>query len=105
MQMAVNPGTFIAISVPRSGYLCPAFDKKSQSMKKLFTLLAFASMTFVTSAQTANNPTKSDPDAKKILDAVSAKFRTFSSLQASFTYQVENAQGKSLSSKRGTVVM
>lgn len=60
-------------------------------------------MTLFAAAQT--NPTKNDPDAKKILDAVSAKFKTFASPQASFTYQVENTQGKALSTKRGTVVM
>lgn len=69
------------------------------------TLFTFASMTLLATAQTAKNPTKSDPDAKKILDAVSAKFKTFASPQASFTYQVENAQGKTLSTKKGSVVM
>lgn len=53
----------------------------------------------------AQAQTKSDPEAKKVLDAVSAKFRTFKSPQASFTYQVENAQGKVLSSKKGNVNM
>ena len=51
------------------------------------------------------NPTKNDPQAKKILDAVSAKFKTYKAPQASFTYKVENAQGKALSSKKGTVIM
>lgn len=74
-------------------------------MKRLFTLLAFISATLVTAAQAGKNPTKNDPDAKKILDAVSARFKTFASPQASFTYQVENAQGKALSTKRGSVVM
>jgi outer membrane lipoprotein carrier protein len=74
-------------------------------MKKLVTLFAFASMTLLATAQTAKNPTKSDPDAKKILDAVSAKFKTYAAPQAAFTYQVENAQGKALSTKRGVVVM
>ncbi|HEU4901847.1 MAG TPA: outer membrane lipoprotein carrier protein LolA [Flavisolibacter sp.] len=69
-------------------------------MKKLVTLLTLSSFTLFAAAQT-----KSDPDAKKILDAVSAKFKTFASPQASFTYQVENAQGKALSTKKGTVVM
>lgn len=69
-------------------------------MKKIVTLLTLSSLTLFAAAQT-----KSDPDAKKILDAVSAKFRTFASPQASFTYQVENAQGKALSTKKGTVVM
>jgi outer membrane lipoprotein carrier protein len=56
-------------------------------------------------AQAGKNPTKNDPDAKKLLDAVSTKFRTFASPQAAFTYKVENAQGKTLSSKKGTVAM
>jgi outer membrane lipoprotein-sorting protein len=46
-----------------------------------------------------------DPDAKKILDAVSAKFKSYKSVQASFTYKVENAQGKAISTKKGTVYM
>src|SRR5688572_15671950 len=72
-------------------------------MKKVYTLLAFVATVLVAGAQT--NPTKNDPDAKKILDKVSAKFKTFTSPQASFTYQVENAQGKILSTKKGTVSM
>ena len=51
------------------------------------------------------NPTTNDPAAKKILDAVSAKFRAYKSPQAGFSYRVENAQGKALSSKKGTVIM
>ncbi len=72
-------------------------------MKKLFTLIAFSTFSVLTFAQT--NPTKSDPEAKKLLDAVSAKFKTYTSPQASFTYKVENAQGKALSTKKGTVTM
>ncbi len=72
-------------------------------MKKIYTLLAFAVTVLAANAQT--NPTKNDPDAKKILDKVSAKFKTFKSPQAAFSYQVENAQGKALSTKKGTVVM
>jgi chaperone LolA len=74
-------------------------------MKKLITLFSLAFITLLATAQTSSNPTKSDPEAKKILDAVSSRFKTFASPQASFTYQVENAQGKALSTKRGTVVM
>ena len=51
----------------------------------------FATMVFAASAQTS--PTKNDPDAKKILDKVSAKFKSYKSPQASFSYQIENAQG------------
>ncbi|HEX6332825.1 MAG TPA: outer membrane lipoprotein carrier protein LolA, partial [Flavisolibacter sp.] len=75
-------------------------------MKKFFTLLTMFAFTSTAIAQTAaRNPTANDPAAKKILDAVSVKFRTFKAPQASFTYKVENAQGKVLSTKKGTVVM
>jgi outer membrane lipoprotein-sorting protein len=47
----------------------------------------------------------SDPAAKAILDAVSAKFKTFTTVQAGFSYKVENASGKALSSKTGTILM
>lgn len=69
-------------------------------MKKIYSILVFAFAVLMTNAQT-----KSDPEAKKILDGVSAKFKTFKSPQASFTYQVENAQGKVLSSRKGSVSM
>ena len=72
-------------------------------MKKIYTLLAFAATVLAANAQT--NPTKTDPAAKAVLDKVSAKFKTYKSPQASFSYQVENAQGKVLSTKKGTVVM
>ena len=42
---------------------------------------------------------------KKILDAVSSHFKTYKSPEASFTYQVENAEGKVLSTKKGSVKM
>ena len=77
-------------------------------MKKLFTLLSLVSVVLTAPAQSLKslkNPTQSDPAAKKILDAVSSKFKTFSSPQAAFTYRVENADGKVLSSKKGTVTM
>ncbi len=72
-------------------------------MKKLFTFLMLASVVAVNAQD--KNPTTNDPAAKRILDVVSAKFKTYKSPQASFTYKVENAQGKALSTKKGTVVM
>jgi len=71
-------------------------------MKKIYFLLVLATTLFVAGAQTS---IKNDPDAKKILDKVSAKFKTYKSPQAAFSYQVENAQGKVLSTKKGTVRM
>jgi len=76
-------------------------------MKKFFTLVALVSATFVAGAQkvSSSNPVLNDPEAKKILDAVSAKFRTYKSPQATFTYVIENGQGKALSTQKGTVSM
>ena len=71
-------------------------------MKKIITLFT---ITYVLFASAQTNPTKSDPAAKKILDVVSARFKTFKSPKANFTYKVENAQGKVLSSKKGAVTM
>jgi len=53
----------------------------------------------------AQNVAKNDPDAKKILDEVSAKFKTYKTVKATFTYKVENASGKVLSTKAGSVMM
>ena len=47
----------------------------------------------------------SDPDAKKVLDAVSAKFKTYKSVQAKFYWRSKNASGKILVPKTGTVYM
>ena len=70
-------------------------------MKKLYFLTTFSILLSTFSfAQTKN-----DPEAKKILDAVSAKFKTFSTVQANFTYNVENGAGKALSTKTGSILM
>jgi len=48
---------------------------------------------------------KSDPDAKSILDNVSAKFKTYKSVVAGFSLKIENSSGKVLGSKTGIVNM
>lgn len=68
-------------------------------MKKIYIAFLLTGASFFASAQ------PSDPAAKVILDGVSAKFRTFTTVQASFSYIVENAAGKQLSSKNGTIKM
>ncbi|MFZ9695514.1 MAG: LolA family protein, partial [Chitinophagaceae bacterium] len=73
-------------------------------MKKALNLLVF--FFFITLLSLAQaKPSSNDPAAKKVLDAVSAKFKTFTSVRASFTYKVENAAGKVLSTKTGTILM
>ena len=47
----------------------------------------------------------SDPDAKVILDNVSAKFKTYKSVTASFTLAITNANDKIQGTKKGTVYM
>ena len=68
-------------------------------MKKLYLLAVLIGTTLLGNAQA------SDPAAKAILDAVSAKFKTFSTVQAGFAYKVENASGKVLSTKTGTLLI
>jgi outer membrane lipoprotein-sorting protein len=46
---------------------------------------------------------ESDPDAKKILDRVSAKFKSFKSVSSKFTLKIENSAGKVEGSKTGNV--
>ncbi|HSN08338.1 MAG TPA: outer membrane lipoprotein carrier protein LolA [Hanamia sp.] len=47
----------------------------------------------------------SDPDAKVILDNVSAKFKTYKTVTADFTLSITNANGKVEGTKKGTVYM
>ncbi len=72
-------------------------------MKAFYNLVFLSLLAVPTLAQ--NNPTKNDPEATAILKAVSAKFKTFKTVQASFSYKVEDANGKEMGTKTGTVWM
>ncbi len=75
-------------------------------MKKILSAAVLVlAMFFTTNAQAPKGMGNSDPDAKKILDAVSAKFKTFKSVQSNFTLKIENAANKVLGNKTGTVYM
>ena len=75
-------------------------------MKKILSSVAFSIvMASIAMAQPPKGMGKSDPDAKKILDAVSAKFKTFKSVQSKFSLKIENAANKVLGNKTGTVYM
>lgn len=69
-------------------------------MKRIYLSVVLSLLSVLSVAQT-----KSDPAAKAILDAVSAKFKTFTTVEATFSYKVENAAGKALSSKTGSIKM
>jgi outer membrane lipoprotein carrier protein len=70
-------------------------------MKRFYAtllVLLIGVITINTNAQATN-----DPDAKKVLDGVSGKFKTYKTVKSTFTFKTENAAGKTLSSKNGTV--
>lgn len=68
-------------------------------MKKIYLSVAFVVVLISGFAQ------GNDPAAKQILDAVSAKFKTFKAVHATFTLQIEDAKGKSQGTKKGSVDM
>lgn len=80
---------------------------KTTIMKKLLTgiFLLTAAISITALAQTPKGMGTSDPAAKKILDGVSSKFKTYKTVQAKFSLKVENASGKNLGTKAGTVYM
>lgn len=69
------------------------------NMKKILSLLCVA-VTFVSFSAHAQ-----DAKAKAILDKVSAKFKTMSSLKANFSLSINDAKGKSKGNKTGTFLM
>ena len=72
-------------------------------IKKLLSLIFLFSA--VSSFSQSNSLGKSDPDAKKILDNVSAKFQTYKTIEAHFALKIENYSEKILGSKTGVVSM
>jgi outer membrane lipoprotein-sorting protein len=75
-------------------------------MKKTFSsIVLLIAIIFNAQAQVPKGMGNSDPEAKKVLDGVSAKFKTYKSVQAKFLLKIENASGKNLGTKTGTVFM
>ena len=75
-------------------------------MKKFYSLLVLMMVAILSlQAQPPKGMGNSDPEAKKVLDAVSAKFKTYKAVQAKFLLKIENAAGKALGTKTGTVYM
>lgn len=95
-------GSLIRLYFRAYRYLC-ALQKKM--MNKTTSLLIFLLSAFVLNAQPPAGMGKSDPEAKKILDGVSASFKTYKSVQANFSLNMENASGRSLGNKTGIVYM
>ena len=70
-------------------------------MKNL--LFSFFLLTNIIAFAQPNGMGKNDTDAKKILDGVSAKFKSFKSITAKFSLKIENAAGKVQATKAGVV--
>jgi outer membrane lipoprotein carrier protein len=56
-------------------------------------------------AQNSNYIGKNDPDAKKVLDALSAKLNSYKAVQANFTLKVEDSKGKLQGSRSGIIFL
>ncbi|MFN8251459.1 MAG: outer membrane lipoprotein carrier protein LolA [Ferruginibacter sp.] len=74
-------------------------------MKKIICGLVLTAAVITAAAQPPKGMGQSDPAAKKVLDAVSAKFKSFKNVTAKFSLKMENGAGKSVGNKAGTVYM
>jgi outer membrane lipoprotein carrier protein len=74
---------------------------KSKSKSILFTVL-LGTFCFMAHAQN-NSLGKNDPDAKKVLDALSAKLKSYKAVKSNFVLKVEDAKGKLQGSKTGVI--
>jgi len=72
-------------------------------MKKL--LFSIFLLNAFTSYSQNNYIGKSDPEAKEILDGVSAKFKTYRTVVANFSLKIANSSGKIMGTKNGVVNM
>lgn len=71
-------------------------------MKKVYFGLMAISLALNTMAQAPKGMGASDPKAKVILDAVSAKLKTYKNVESKFSIKIENAAGKSIGKKAGS---
>jgi outer membrane lipoprotein carrier protein len=70
-------------------------------MKNLISTITLLLVVCTTSFGQTKGLGTNDPAAKKILDAVSAQFKTYKNVQAKFSVKIENGAGKSLGVKTG----
>jgi outer membrane lipoprotein carrier protein len=80
--------------------------KLKKNMNKFYSILMLMLVAFTNiQAQPPKGMGSNDPKAKVILDAVSAKFRTFKTVESKFAIKIENAAGKALGTKAGSFFM
>lgn len=66
--------------------------------------LCLSGIGFTAGAQN-NSLGKNDPEAKKVLDALSAKLKSFKSVEVNFTFKVEDQKGALQGSKAGALYL
>src|SRR5580658_2360546 len=71
-------------------------------MKKIIFAFPFCIFIWIAGYTQNNSLGKNDPDAKKILDEVSAKIKSFKSVRAAFTLSIDDSKGKSQGVKQGS---
>lgn len=73
--------------------------------KKISLIVFFIVAAFTVPAQSQNGLGTNDVEAKKILDAVSIKFKSFKTVQSKFFLKIENASNKVMGNIAGMVYM
>ena len=73
--------------------------------KNITSILVLMMALFSLNVQAQGSLGKNDPEAKKILDAVSKTFKAYKTVKADFTLKVENSSGKNMGTKTGAVYM
>jgi outer membrane lipoprotein carrier protein len=72
--------------------------------RAIVTCMLLGSGIFFAQAQN-NSLGKNDPDAKKVLDALSTKLKSFKAVQSNFSLKVEDAKGKVQGNKSGLIYL
>jgi outer membrane lipoprotein carrier protein len=72
--------------------------------RSVFLSILLGCVCFVAQAQN-NSLGKNDPDAKKVLDALSAKLKSYTAVQSSFSLKVTDAKGTLQGNKSGTIFL
>lgn len=67
--------------------------------------MLFMGVSLAVKAQNTKYIGKNDPDAKKVLDQLSAKLNTYKAVRANFTLKVEDAKGKVQGTRSGVIYL
>ncbi|MBI2729715.1 MAG: outer membrane lipoprotein carrier protein LolA [Sphingobacteriales bacterium] len=74
-------------------------------MKQLFTFLLLVTGFGMVAQAQPKGFGQNDPEAKKVLDAASAKVKAYKTIKTVFTFKLESANGKTNETKKGTMFM